>query len=359
MQTVNNLDKALLAAHSASSADNSQPWAFEIDGELVRVCAVPADTPGPFGANSPATLLAIGGVIENLSAASAHYGLELRERSIDADEQARGVHFAATIVADDAGHTPATACPVVARHTNRFAYRSDPLDEGDLAPLDQAHEGLARLKTFSGNNALADIARAVAAASRIRFQTREIHEWLARSLRYSNEEIVRGDGLDVHTLDLPPGGKAFLRFSREWNRMRWLNRLGVYRAMAAIEASRVARGPTVVALIAPADRAGCIAAGRLMCRAWVALNAQGIAVHPYYVVSDQLQRLREGTVPEPLAHEAHALERTAPQLFGLNAGETLHMLLRVGYPTREPARSLRRPLTSVVRVLHPSRNPPD
>ncbi|HRY15885.1 MAG TPA: hypothetical protein P5330_08440, partial [Candidatus Competibacteraceae bacterium] len=169
-----------------------------------------------------------------------------------------------------------------------------------------------------------------------------------RSLRYTEPEIAQGDGLDINTLHLPPGGRHFLRFIGDWRRMEILNRFGAYKAMAHIEAQLIQRGPAIAAIIAPTDYDACLAAGRLLTRVWTALNQQGIAVHPYYVVADQLQRLRDGVVPAHLTDQAHAIQRDCQDFLQLNPGETLHIFLRLGYPTRNPPRSRRRPLAEVV-----------
>jgi hypothetical protein len=187
--------------------------------------------------------------------------------------------------------------------------------------------------------------------SRIRFQTREVHEWLAASLRFTEEEVARGDGLDVRSLDLPPGGAAFLKFIAPWSRMEALNRIGAYKAMAAIEAQPIRRGPAIVAIIGPHDYRSCIDAGRLMTRIWTDLNVKGLAVHPYYVVADQLQRRREGKVPAHCVEQAEELAEQCRRFFELGPDETLHMLMRVGYPTREAPRSRRLPLEQVVTDL--------
>ena len=351
MQMMRGLEDVLVAAHSAPSADNSQPWIFELEGDVLHLCWGGAAGAGPFGADSPATLLAIGGVIENLHAAAEHYGLGVDAIPVGTDGRARGVYFSAVFSESIEGGLSTDVCPVLLRHTNRFPFRSVVLSDLERELLSSGREGPARFEVFYRPLALREIARVVAAASRIRFRTREIHEWLASCLRYSPEQIARGDGLDIHALDLPPGGKGFLRLTSDWKLMQWLNRCGAYRVMAGVEASAIARGPTIAALIAPRDQDACIAAGRLMCRVWTALNSRGVAVHPYYVVADQLQRLREKAVPADLVHEARALERSAAGCFGLASGETLHMLLRIGYPTREPVRSLRRPLPCVTRVI--------
>ena len=82
--------------------------------------------------------------------------------------------------------------------------------------------------------------------------------------------------------------------------MKLLNKIGMYKLLSAIDSSPVHSGPGVMAIIAPIGSFGTIDAGRLLSRQWTLLNQSGLAVHPYYVVADQLARLRTNQVPIPL-----------------------------------------------------------
>jgi hypothetical protein len=83
-------------------------------------------------------------------------------------------------------------------------------------------------------------------------------------------------------------------------------------------------------------------------RIWSALNAGGWGVQPAYVVPDQANRLRAGSLPvECQADVASALE-ALQELLGLPKGERMHMVLRAGWPTKIPVRSRRVDLETVV-----------
>ncbi|MFV0276096.1 MAG: hypothetical protein ACK5HY_02785, partial [Parahaliea sp.] len=131
-------------------------------------------------------------------------------------------------------------------------------------------------------------------------------------------------------------------------RMAMLNRLGLHKLLARIDSAPVAAAPALVAIVGPAEKDDILAAGRLLQRSWQHLNAQGVATHPYYVISDQLARLQTHTVPQALTTLAQQIKTRSEALLGLTDGERIHMLLRTGYPRREnPPQSLRLPLESV------------
>jgi hypothetical protein len=103
----------------------------------------------------------------------------------------------------------------------------------------------------------------------------------------------------------------------------------------------------VIALIGGSTPKDIIEAGRLLTRVWIDLNSRGIAVQPYYVVSDQLQRRLEGKVPPHLLCQVDKLNEQIVTQFNLSTSQRLHILLRIGYSTKDPVRSKRLPIDRV------------
>jgi hypothetical protein len=86
-----------------------------------------------------------------------------------------------------------------------------------------------------------------------------------------------------------------------------------------------------------------IAAGRLLERIWIMLNAQGVAVHPYYALSDQLYRSRAGLVQARFVPRVGSITQRVADVLG-SPEQTIFMLLRVGIPkVVNPTRSRRLP----------------
>ena len=237
---------------------------------------------------------------------------------------------------------------IMNRHTNRLSYRAKPLGGNELDGLIGLSRGTARLAWLdpAENKAMGQLVRQ---ASEVRFRTQEVHEWLVRSLRFDEQEANSGDGLDVATLGLPPGGRQLLKFIAPWPRMAFLNRLGMFRMMALIEARPISIAPQLVAIVSPRGRDDVLDAGSLLEQLWIELNKRGLAVHPYYVISDQLNRLASGRVPEGLSVEVLRLGSACAALLRLAEGEQLQMLLRVGHPRCAPVKSRRLPDSSLVK----------
>ena len=84
-------------------------------------------------------------------------------------------------------------------------------------------------------------------------------------------------------------------------------------------------------------------------RVWIELNRNGIAVQPYYVIPDQLERLKNASVPIPLRNQVEDINSNISRLFELKNG-ALFMILRVGWPIADPVRSSRLPINRVLSV---------
>lgn len=340
-----HFDDLLNAARWAPSADNTQPWQIRCDGQALAVAYDNARVEGvTFPPRDPATLIAMGALLENLRQASAATGL-----SVERVEPGQDEYFRLLISTTSTGSPLPDLHPLFLRHTNRLSFRTTPLPSQLTAKLLTEREETASVQLFEGAHDLARLGGLVRQASAMRFQTRESNESLGRSLRFTPLEASRGDGLDIATLNLPPGGRGIMRLLADWRRMESLNRWGAYRLFAAIEAKSVTNASAIVAITGAPSQAGALDAGQLMERVWIRLNAKGLAVQPFYVVADQLFRRDDYLLPRGLEQAGDALAHSTDELLRLS-GRRLYMLLRVGYPIRQPVKSQRLPLNALCKA---------
>ena len=341
----------LEAAHRAPSADNTQPWRLQVTGD--RLALRYDDARGHAALTGPErhiTLLSMGAVVENLVQAAAAAGIALEPVESDSASKLATYFDVRLLTPQMAVPDALTSHPIFQRHTNRHPYRADPLPADLLGALGTLHEGGARVVAVTDRAKIRDLAAGVRVASEARFKTRELHDWLMGCLRSSPAEVARGDGLDVRTLHLPPGGGLLLRSLADWRRMSAFNRIGGYRMLAGIEAGLLGKGPALLAVAGPQGRTDVLNAGKVMERAWLLLTERGIAAHPYYVLPDQLQRLARGDALPEFSAKIAEVAGWGRETLCLGSDETLHMLLRVGYPKVTPVRSLRLPLERVLEV---------
>ena len=338
------------AGQHAPSADNSQPWRFVWDGKSLSVHLDPVRAGAGLGLDHPANLMAMGAVVENLAQAAEALGLPAEALEVGRG----GAHEPfATIAWDDPVRVPSAEreAALLHRHTNRGPYLPEPLDPALAARLAAMTEGPLRTVVVSDAEQKKRLVSLLRGASEVRFQTEEIHRWLGASLRFTPEEVERGDGLDAATLLLPPGAGGLLKLSLDWRRMSVLNRFGAYKLFAFLEAAMLQQSAALVLVAGPAQGIGIeVAAGRLLERIWVTLNEQGVAVHPYYVLSDQLYRLRAGLVSSRFVAAVSGIARGVADFVG-PANQTAFMLLRVGLPKVDnPVRSRRLLMETILSV---------
>jgi hypothetical protein len=324
----------------APSADNCQPWQLRWNGaELALQFAVRHAEYNVFGAASHATLLSVGAVMENLDAALVANGLPVAWRWGNED----GLPYAALPITATPQRFAAPAAPML-RHTNRSPYRRAALPATLAEELAAHGEGGNRVALVTDG---APLVKLVRICSEARFCSQELHTWLFGSLRATPSEVAQGDGLDLECLGLPPGGRQMLGFMSNWPRLARLNRLGAYKLLAWSEMGLLSAAPGLLCITGPGGWRGSIDAGRLLERVWGELNQQGLAVHPYYVVCDQINRLHAGTLAAGFEARIAAAEVQLRSQLALQPGHQLHMILRVGYPTVDPVRSRRLPLDAV------------
>jgi len=356
------IEMLIRAGQAAPSADNSQPLRFTWDENQLSV-HYDADRvrDKTFPAENPATLLAAGAAIYNICETARELGLSTEIERLSADAVPPNP-YASIRVLQNTPHTeprdPSPAKAIFDRHTNRFPFTGEKIPHQVLTQLEKMQQDEARLLTITEPSRIKRVGQLVKKASEIRFQTREVHEWLASSLRFPRKGVKKADGLDLKTLALPPGGGLLLKLISDWGRMSTLNRLGFHKLLSAIDARPVEHAPALIAIIAPDTTQGILSAGQLLERCWIYLNSQKIAVHPYYVISDQLVRLKSNSVPPHLAGLAETIKASARQELGYSSNEHLCMLLRIGRPKNpSPERSLRLELEEVFSCPEPlSRN---
>lgn len=335
------------AGRQAPSADNSQPWRLVWDGKTLSVYMDEGRGKAGLGLNHPANLMAMGAVIENLAGAAAMLGMPAEVLRVSPG----------AVDGPLARLTWANPLPVPVdeqdlslyrRHTNRGRFKVAPIDQDLVARVSAMTEGPARARVIVDPVERKRWVELVRGASEVRFQTEEIHRWLAQSLRFTPEEVERGEGLDVATLLLPPGAIGLLKLSLDWRRMALLNRFGAFKLFAVLEAVMLRYcGALVAVLGSPGEPGVEIAAGRVLERVWIELNARGVAVHPYYVLPDQLYRLRAGLVSAPFHARVATLAARVAELLP-SGDDTIFMLLRVGLPAiTDPVRSRRLPVEAI------------
>ncbi len=345
------------AAVLAPTPDNNQPWRFVSEKDRLLVYLDPSRAL-PSDVSSMFDLIGLGAAVENASIAARQMGYEPSvEYASSADRSAieNGSQPAVTMIFTPGGRPDPLYGQLEARCTCRKLYSTRPVAEKSLATLADAGKEFSdvQLDWITDRSRIRSLARVMAASDRIRFEYEPFHNELFRQLRFTVDEAERSrDGLDLRTLELPPGAGLMLRPLGSWSRMKWVHRLGLGRLLTAPSALSVCKSGAIGVLsVAEPTSTGFLQGGRVFERTWLTAQAEELALQPLGSLSIFSAHLRilDGQKLSPqhkqrIGRLLDRFEELAPNA----TGRTLLILFRLGQSATPRHRSLRRPAEEVL-----------
>jgi len=338
--------RLVAAAVLAPSPDNNQPWRFVSRGPQLDVYLDPERTL-PSDVNRMFDLVGLGAAVENACIAAGEQGYRA-EVHVGPGEPAASITFQPGAQGDP------LAPRLASRHTCRKMFSRRPVDPAVRERLSAQAAAVPEVQVdwITDRRGIRAVARLVGQSDRLRFEYEPFHNEVFRQLRFTAEAAEQTrDGLDLRTLELPPGTGAFLGLLRPWGRMRMLQRLGLVRFLTVPSIlSVLASGAIAVLSVPQADAAHFLATGRAVQRLWLAADAEGLSVHPlgslpiFFAHAQQYQGRKLS--PAHQRQSARLIDRFA-RLVPSTSGRTVMLLLRTGHSRPPSVRSLRRPVEEV------------
>jgi len=343
------------AAVLAPSPDNNQPWRFVRRDDQLSIYldpqrALPSDVNGMFD------LMGLGAAIENICIAARQAGYEpcVDYGNWPAASVRDALQPAATMTFTPGGDADPLFAHLATRCTCRRLYSTQQVAEASLQKMTEAAQYLpeVQLDWITDRRRIRALARLVAASDRIRFEYEPFHNELFRQLRFSVEDAERTrDGLDIRTLELPPGAAGMLRHLQSWNRMKWVHRLGLGRLLTLPSALSVCKSGALGVLSVPElTTRQSLQGGRALQRIWLTAQAEGLALQPIGSLSIFFAHV-EQLHGQKLCRRHHLtiqllIERFR-QLVPSTNGFVLLLAFRLGSSAPPSHRSLRRPPNQV------------
>ena len=343
------------AAILAPTPDNNQPWRFAVRDERLLLFLDPARTL-PSDVNSMFDLVGLGAAIENACIAARQAGYQRHVEVIDCPpEVLKDPARPVASIAFAPGGRPDPLYPYVAtRCTCRKLYATKPLPAESLTQMAAAaaQAGAVRVDWVTDRSQISELARLLAASDLIRFQYEPFHNELFRQLRFTAQEAEQTrDGLDVRTLELPPGVGWFLRKLQPWKRMRMVHKLGLGRLLTLPSALAVKRSAAVGLLsVSHPNVDSFLKGGMALERLWLMATALNLALQPlgslpiFLAHWHQLGGSRLGAAH--VARVQYLSDRLRALLPQLRQG-VLQIMFRVGQSPLPRFRSLRRRVEEV------------
>jgi len=225
------------------------------------------------------------------------------------------------------------------RHTNRTMYKQESLSSKVLQSCKDSVLCFpeTELYTVTQKKDLKTLARIIYKIDRIRTEHRPLHEHLNKMVRFTSHEInERRDGLPLKNLQAGFAGEQFLKLTRPWPVMNFLNKIGVGRLVAMHSYQGIINSSAVMLLTVDGmtDK-DFLTGGRALQRIWLDLTRQGYHVQPMTAVTLFFMRLALKKNPGFLPKHIRLLNSVKKQYFnlfpGLDDNNGQVMLFRIGH----------------------------
>ena len=337
------------AARWAPSGGNIQPWRFEADASQIRMYLVPERTT-TMDVRHRASYVAIGAALFNARVAAASLK-NLGECQLF-PEGSPSHHVATLLMGESTDHEIA---PLVSRVRTRVANRklgdTEPIDIEILKLLsrgvDREGASLRLAVTRPGIEALAEV---LAQSDRIRFLLPKLHHEMVGELRIPGQDSL-DEGLDVRTLELSPPEMAALELLRRADVMEHLADWRAGQGLGARTRAIVSSSSALAIVTVPrSDPAWYVRGGAAVERLWLTAEQHGLAVQPvspvFLYAVDENDFLRLGG--ERHVDTLFDLSQRFNELWDLDDGEHVALLLRLSHASPPSIRSARLPLSELL-----------
>jgi nitroreductase len=344
----NAIRRLLLAAVSAPSGDNTQPWRFIVnpEGTSIAFHLDPSRDPSPMNAGQRMARIAVGAALENLLRAALADGwkTELQREPGDA---------LAIVHLSRGGETPGTiGDEITSRVTNRRVYSGTPITSSQLERLVQETLALDGVAThwITEKGRIVALAPVIGESDGTMFGNPAMRRAFLANVRFDEPPDARvAEGLSMASLELSAADRVALRVMKR--APDWLLKGRVEGVFRDKTRSLVESASGLCVIVAP-DSApqSDVVVGRAMQRAWLALTAQGMAVQPMMSLPVLENAMEHGDPaliaalgPDRVASLSEKFRALVPEL----AGARPAFLLRFGFADEPTGRTGRLPLESV------------
>lgn len=326
------------AGIQAPSGDNAQPWKFSNSPNAITLYLDEDADRSFFNVDQLASVISCGAVIENIKIAASALGLgtkiEYHARESCAD------NIATLTFSEEPGlEKDLLAEAIWTRKTNRKLYKKESVPSGFLRELTNTIKGIpgTDICFITERKQLEILARLVSQADRIRTERRDLHEHLAKMIRYSMDEATeKRDGFYIKNLEAGLDGELFLKATKSWSVMNIANKLGFGKIVAQAAYKGIINSAGVALVITNGKtRQDFLYGGQALERVWLGLARAGFQFQPMTAITlFFLRRQLEGDDPFSDSH-AQMLEKIRGEYQALFTGVDLEkngqvMLFRFG-----------------------------
>lgn len=344
----NVLEHIIYAASLAPSPENNQPWEFEISQNCLQLNYVMSRS---LISDSKHTLnlISLGACLENLRLATFSEGFQANIKILgDIDLKSNSeisttvaeIYFKLFVRNFEVNlEKEKDLLPYLKlRHTNRSVYFRKKITSESLSALNDCMGSNNMLMLVEKDMEIKEISKEIGVLDRLRFENKNFHTEVAKSLRFSSKEAQRTrDGINTETLAMPPGGNYFLRMLCNWSIFKFLNYFGVSKLLANMTQVQIVNsGALAIILSRDQSPKSVLQSGMNVQRLWLTAEKEGLAIQPLSHFSvfkdlyiDKSPLIKENEIA-PIKKSMEKIEKIlqAPK------GYSPIMFFRVGYPKK-------------------------
>lgn len=331
----------------APSGDNSQPWAFQINGDRLLIYNLPNKDNPYLNFKQSGSHIAHGGLIENIVIAAPHFGYFAEVLLFPSSPAHKDLVASISFDKSRTYKSDPLFTFIKERHTNRRPYENTPLTseqrESILKTPEELGFGLFKLLESEGKKKI--VGGAGALAEIVILENKMLHSYLFKDVVWTEkEEKEKRHGLYIKTMEFNPIQKILFRLASQRSLMKFAIQLGLPKFIAKEDSKLYATG-SALGIVAMPDHTkyDAINAGRVIQRIWLKATAMGIALQPITATLFFGQRVLLGEDKDLISAHKDLIKRAYNDIkkeFDLN-NETPYMMFRLGRAKPVSGRSSR------------------
>ncbi len=279
--------KVLLEAGiRAPSGDNLQPWAFILVKGEAKIFIDTKIDQSFFNFRQCASLISAGALVENLLYAARFFrcepGFEVKIEKNNRLWQVGIFQYQPATLSTQNRKQELKKTAIFKRCTNRKPYKKEFLEKEILREFEASLKELPVSLHVLQRKEQEKFSQLIYMADIIRVERKDLHLFLHNTIRWSTDEIIKKrDGMPIETLEAGKTGEIFLKFTKPWPIMHFLNNLGASKVLASYTQKLALSSAALLALsVEKFDEKAFFYVGQAMERIWLKATEKGLAIQP-------------------------------------------------------------------------------
>jgi len=274
-----DVKKILEIAVFAPSGDNSQPWAFEVQGNVIRILNVPEKDTSFYNFNQNANFIAIGALLENIIIFSHYLKYDTQINIFPREDK----KIVAEITLSEGQNVESYLYEYIKkRHTNRKPYFNQVIDIKFKEEVKRLNTESIKFLINEDEFTKSKIAEIASLNEKIILEDKHMHNFLFEHITWNEAEDKEKKGFFVKTLELKFPQFLALKIFSSWRRLSFFKKfIPVSSFIAKENAKTYAKSGGFLAItgknLTPEN---FVEVGRLFQRAWLIITKNGLVAQP-------------------------------------------------------------------------------